>query len=373
MSVKTIAFYLPQYHPIPENDRWWGKGFTEWTNVAQARPLFPGHYQPHIPADLGFYDLRLEETRIAQAELAREYGIYGFCYYHYWFNGKMLLERPFNEVLRSGKPDSPFCLCWANENWTRAWDGLERNVLISQDYADYNVTEHFDWLHGAFSDQRYIKIDNKPLFLIYRADQIPDIRERVRQMREAAERLGHEGLYLCAVKNTQFSLTDQQAMDAGFDALIDFQPNSKQVPLIKRDYPEPGVSVILKNIKRRLNFFAKAPNFNSLPYRKFIQTIIDSPLPAQKTFPCVFPSWDNSPRRSSGATIIQNNDADLFENLLLSSISKVQQFQAEERLIFLNAWNEWAEGCHLEPDLRNGRNFLQAVKNALEKSAKKIS
>jgi lipopolysaccharide biosynthesis protein len=370
MNVKAIAFYLPQFHPIPENDRWWGKGFTEWTNVAQARPLFPGHYQPHIPADLGFYDLRLEETRIAQAELAREYGIYGFCYYHYWFNEKMLLERPFNEVLASGKPDFPFCLCWANENWTRAWDGLERDVLISQDYANYDVSEHFEWLQAAFSDPRYIRIDNKPLFLIYRADQIPDLRERVRQMREAGRLLGHDGLYLCAVKNTQFSLSDRQAIDAGFDALIDFQPNSKQIPLIKRDFPENASKFSLKNIRNL--FLRRKPDYGCLSYQKFVQTIIDSPLPEQKTFPSVFPSWDNSPRRNSGPTIIQNDDAALFGKLLSSSISKVQKYPAEERLVFINAWNEWAEGCHLEPDLRNGRKFLQAVKNALENSTKDI-
>ncbi len=164
--MKIIAFYLPQYHPIPENNEWWGAGFTEWTNVAAARPRFKGHNQPHIPADLGFCDLRLEETRILQAELAKQYGIGGFCYYHYWFNGKMLLERPFNEVLQSGKPDFPFCLCWANENWTRRWDGRENEILMGQNYHEYDADKHMLWLEQAFSDDRYIKINGKPLFLV---------------------------------------------------------------------------------------------------------------------------------------------------------------------------------------------------------------
>ncbi|MDJ0634982.1 MAG: glycoside hydrolase family 99-like domain-containing protein [Xenococcaceae cyanobacterium MO_188.B29] len=173
-NIKAIAFYLPQYHPIPENDKWWGKGFTEWTSVAKAKPLFKDHYQPHLPADLGFYDLRLPEVRQAQADLAREYGIYGFCYYHYWFNGKRLLERPFNEVLESGKPDFPFCLCWANENWTRRWDGQDREILIEQKYSVVDDREHIKSLISAFKDPRYIKIDGKPLFLIYRVNSLPD-------------------------------------------------------------------------------------------------------------------------------------------------------------------------------------------------------
>jgi lipopolysaccharide biosynthesis protein len=173
-STRLIAFYLPQFHPIPENDEWWGKGFTEWTNVAKARPSFPGRYQPHIPADLGFYALRLSETRQAQADLARQYGIYGFACYHYWFHGRRLLERPFNEVLSSGQPDSPFCLRCAKENWTRAWDEQERHVLLAQTYSDDDDRQHIRWLAEAFEDKRYIRINGKPLFLVYRASRLPN-------------------------------------------------------------------------------------------------------------------------------------------------------------------------------------------------------
>jgi len=173
-KIRAIALYLPQFHPVPENDEWWGRGFTEWRNVAKAKALFPGHYQPHLPADLGFYDLRLPEVREAQAELASQHGIHGFCYYHYWFNGRRILERPFNEVLESGKPDFPFCLCWANENWTRVWDGGERNVLLEQHYSFEDDLAHIRSLIPAFKDPRYIRINGKPLFLVYRTELLPD-------------------------------------------------------------------------------------------------------------------------------------------------------------------------------------------------------
>src|SRR5690242_15190569 len=198
---RLIAFYLPQYHPIPENDLWWGKGFTEWTSVAKAKPLFRKHYQPHLPADLGFYDLRLPETRSAQAQLARENGIYGFCYYHYWFNGKLLLERPFNEVLASSQPDFPFCLCWANENWTRAWDGLEHDILVAQEYDAEDDRRHIHWLVEAFRDRRYIRVNGKPLLLVYRVSNLPDPLQTASLWREEAHKLGIGDIYLATVES----------------------------------------------------------------------------------------------------------------------------------------------------------------------------
>ena len=197
--IRLIAFYLPQFHPIPENDEWWGKGFTEWTNVVRARPLFPGHYQPHIPADLGFYDLRLPEARQAQADLAREYGIGGFCYYHYWFNGRRLLSQPLDKVLASGKPDFPFCLCWANEDWTRAWDGRDKTILMRQQYCEEDDRQHIRWLVNVFRDKRYIRIGDKPIFLVYRATRIPDPLKTTSIWREEARKMGIGEIFLCRV------------------------------------------------------------------------------------------------------------------------------------------------------------------------------
>jgi len=366
--MKIICFYLPQFHPIPENDEWWGAGFTEWVNVAQSQPRFKAHYQPHIPADLGFYDLRLEETRIEQAKLAQKYGISGFCYYHYWFNGKLLLERPFNDVLASGKPDFPFCLCWANENWTRAWDGREDHILISQKYDDQDNYNHILWLINAFKDNRYIKIDNRPVFLIYRIDQIKNITQLIAQWRKTTQDFGFQDIYLCAVKNNFTELSDQQILSFGFDAIVDFQPN-------KNDYPEPHKlsGKFYKKIRKLVPKTIFDRFKNSLPvsyilnYGVMIEKLIKKVWPQNYIkFPCVFPSWDNSSRKKM-ATIIQNEDPEIYKKWLSYAIKCVQKYPKQEQLVFINAWNEWAEGCHLEPDKKMGHAFLVATKNILQK------
>lgn len=368
--MKTIAFYLPQYHPIPENDTWWGKGFTEWTNVAKARPYFKGHYQPHMPADLGFYDLRLEETRVAQAELAAHYGIGGFCYYHYWFNGKMLLERPFNEVLKSGKPDFPFCLCWANENWTKRWDGLEQEILIGQNYQEYDAAAHMMWLEEAFSDERYIRVGGKTLFLVYRAADIPDISEKIAVWREVLARKGYPGLYVCSVKNVVKSLSDEAAIASGFDAVVEFQPNFSSFPrnrsanILRKTIPNMYNSCV--EILGLQKFIPKLPAVKVFDYQAVVTAMLNKPKSSYKFFPCVTPSWDNSPRRKTGAFVIQNDNAELYKQWLLNAFERVGGYEPDEQLVFINAWNEWGEGCHLEPDLRNGHKFLQATAEALE-------
>src|ERR1041385_7982249 len=227
---RVISFYLPQYHPIPENDLWWGKGFTEWTNVARAKPLFPGHYQPHVPSDLGFYDLRVPEVREAQAEMAAASGVEAFCYYHYWFAGRRILERPFEEVLRSGRPDFPFCLCWANQTWSGIWHGCPGRILIEQTYpgvADH--LEHFRALLGAFEDPRYLKVDDKPLFIIYRPMQVPEVLRATELWREAAAAAGLKGLYLVGLEVDEEP--DWNPHAHGFDAsLYPFLPPLRRPP-----------------------------------------------------------------------------------------------------------------------------------------------
>ena len=366
-TVKILAFYLPQFHPIPENDKWWGKGFTEWSNVVSTRPRFPGHHQPHLPADLGFYDLRLHETRIAQAELAQNYGIYGFCYYHYWFNGKLLLDAPLKSVLSSSKPAIPFCICWANENWTRAWDGLDRQVLIKQEYSSQDSCRHIEYLLPIINDSRYITIDDRPLILIYQPDSIPDLSTFLSLWRKVASQSCSSGIYLAGVMNSFSGMTEQQYLEAGFDAVIDFQPN-------RSDFPEPKAFV--PKIKNALQYYLPDKIYqkiklsitanNIVNYQEMVVNIQKNIWPEEYTkFPCVFPSWDNSPRRKT-ATIIQNCDYNLFSQWLMNSLSNVKKYKVQEQIVFINAWNEWAEGCHLEPDKVNGHGFLKAVLDAIQ-------
>jgi lipopolysaccharide biosynthesis protein len=364
--VKLIAFYLPQFHPIPENDLWWGKGFTEWTNVAKARPLFRGHHQPQLPADLGFYDLRLSDTRVEQAKLAAEHGVGGFCYYHYWFNGKLLLERPIDEVVREGEPSFPFCICWANETWSRRWDGQENEVLMDQDLDAYDPVAHMQYLARIFADDRYIRVNGRPLFLVYRVDKFKDVRETIRQWRSTAKSAGLPELYLCVVKSHMHRLDDEQSVDLGFDAVVDFQPNRDNLPAPSfwnriRCFLPRAANFIGRKYKLEGWFTPLAVAFRH-DYRRLAENVMSVPPSKVSRFPCVIPSWDNSARKRWGATVIQNDDAGLFERWLRSAARSVENYPPEEQLVFVNAWNEWAEGCHLEPDTRNGRRFLEATK-----------
>jgi lipopolysaccharide biosynthesis protein len=369
---KLIAFYLPQYHPIPENDIWWGKGFTEWRNVVKGRPRFRGHYQPHIPADLGFYDLRLEETRIAQATLAKEYGLTGFCYYHYWFNGKMLLEKPFNDVLESGVPDFPFCFCWANENWTKRWDGMDKDILMEQNYEEYDIEKHFNWLERAFSDKRYIKINGKPLFLIYNTIGIPNIQDKITTWKKLAIDRGFPGMYIASVKSLRNKLTDFEIMDLGFDSLVEFIPGGEEsIPVKISSLPRQYINaiinkiIILMGLQKKIKLLPRTFVFD---YKSMVSKIIERKPSKYKTFPCVLPGWDNSARKQDSA-VLQNDDEILYGKFLESSFEKVQAYPEDEQIVFINAWNEWAEGCHLEPDLRNGKKFLEATLNAVKKQS----
>ncbi len=356
-ELKTIAFYLPQYHPIPENDAWWGKGFTEWTNVTKAKPLYPGHYQPQLPADLGFYDLRLPEARQAQVDLAKAYGISGFCYYHYWFNGKRLLERPFNDILASGKPDFPFCLCWANENWTRRWDGLEREILMEQVYSEEDDRLHMQWLAQAFQDPRYIRVDGKPLFLVYRIARSPDPLKTAKTWREEAHKLGIGDIFLCQVESISEEHGDPSVV--GFDASVEFQPDWQLLG-------SPLQRGLYWKFARKLGLAKKANAENNIyEYKTVVERMLAKPTPDYKRFPCVTPSWDNSARRKTDAIILQNSTPEAYERWLTEVVKKTLSNDSNEKIIFINAWNEWAEGNHLEPCQKWGHAYLEATYRAM--------
>jgi len=356
-SRRLIAFYLPQYHPIPENDTWWGKGFTEWTNVTCAGPAFSGHYQPQLPADMGFYDLRVPEVRAAQAELARSYGIHGFCYYHYWFNGRRLLERPFQEVLDAGEPDFPFCLCWANENWTRVWDGGEGEILVRQEYSAADDLEHLLWLASAFTDRRHIRVAGRPLFLVYRASRLPAPRRTTDLWREEALRLGIGELFLCAVES--FDSEKARCADWGFDAAVEFAPDWSQLgPVEGRDR--------LHRLAHRLGistgYFANRVH----GYSQLVSNMLAKSTPQYLRFPGVTPGWDNTARRKTGATILHGSTPWEYEHWLETVLRRLCDRPPEQRICFVNAWNEWAEGNHLEPCQKWGRAYLEATRRALD-------
>lgn len=358
---RLISFYLPQYHPIPENDAWWGAGFTEWINVARARPRFRGHYQPQLPADLGFYDLRLPETRQAQADLAREHGIFGFCYYHYWFNGRRVLNRPFDDVLRSGEPDFPFCLCWANENWTRRWDGREADVLLQQNYSDEDDARHMYWLAEAFRDPRYIRVDGKPLFMVYKASKLPDPQRTITTWRSVARQLGIGELYLCKVE----SAWDERAnpIEQGFDAAVEFQPDATRygarLPMGSRFWRRLDRTLV--RMSSRLRHVEQLYDYNTIVSRMLQPRRLPYPL-----YPCVTPAWDNTARRQERATVIHGSTPAAYEKWLDAVITRALSTPQQAPMVFINAWNEWAEGAHLEPCQEWGRGYLEATRRALE-------
>jgi hypothetical protein len=336
-GIRVIAFYLPQFHPIPENDQWWGKGFTEWTNVAKAVPLFDGHYQPHVPADLGFYDLRVPETRAQQAELAAQYGIDAFCYYHYWFAGRRLIERPFNEVLASGEPDFPFCLCWANQSWTGIWHGAPDRMLIKQAYPGLeDHKRHFDWLLTAFADRRYVTVRDRPIFLVYAAQDIPDLHSVIRYWRERSLAAGLPGIHLVAVRHYP---SDWNPHKEGFDASVTMR--------IPPPYP-PGA-------------FGK--KLVVLQHSEVVDSLVASDEAGLNDYPSVGPGWDNTPRSTTRGIVLHGSHPDLFRRNLRQGVVRVMRLDPDERFIFIKAWNEWAEGNHLEPDLRFGHAWLEAVRH----------
>lgn len=360
-KARLIAFYLPQFYPIPENDLWWGKGFTEWTNSSKARPMFRGHYQPRIPADLGYYDLRLPETRIAQAEMAKDYGIEGFCYWHYWFgNGRRLLERPFKEVLESGKPDFPFCLGWANQTWTGIWHGCPNRVLIEQKYpGSKDHEEHFASLVPAFSDKRYIKIDGKPVFVIFDPKNLPNSEELIEIWNRLALCSGFSGIYFIGHKDYLWE-PGEHNFDASiqncFGYALQRMDGSKRH--IKRFYRLTGI-----NIDQLYNRLFNKPRIYQ--YKEFIKHMT---LPLRKDivqYPCVVPNWDNTPRSGWRGVVLKNSNPELWRLHLESAFAQVYDRDYDRRIIFIKSWNEWAEGNYLEPDHKFQKKYLEVVRETI--------
>ncbi|QCS63265.1 glycosyltransferase WbsX family protein [Achromobacter denitrificans] len=341
---KLIAFYLPQYHRVAENSEWWGPGFTEWTNVARGRPNFEGHYQPHIPRELGFYDLDRVEIIREQAALAREYGIHGFCFYYYWFSGRRILERPLDRFLESDI-DMPFCLCWANENWTRTWDGDTKSVLLEQKYSDGDEERFIQDIYPFLSDPRYISVDGKPLLVVYRIKELPQPKVSIKKWKKEAERLGLPGLHVSVVDF--YDISDPR--EVGADAMVEFPPHKFNGPQNRPD-PEPAFS---------------NPNFRGglVDYARVVAQSMLRPKPSFILYRGIIPSWDNTARRQDTGTIIVNATPSLFGSWLryLRTYTREVRPNASDPLIFVNAWNEWGEGCHLEPDIQWGLGYLDEV------------
>lgn len=379
-KARVIAYYLPQFHPIPENDAVWGKGFTEWTNVAQARPLFRGHYQPRIPADLGFYDLRLPEVREQQAAMAREAGIEGFAYWHYWFgNGKMLLQRPFEEVLASGKPDFPFCLAWANHDWTTGtWQNKGGNQIIAkQEYpGKEDYIAHFNYCLPAFRDKRYIRVDGKPLFAIYDPYKFPDVSLFLQLWRDLAERNGLPGIFFVAQTNSVSTL--RRRPDHTLERVL---PNLSSSAEVYQSFLNLGFDGIISNGKSRAEMLYSGMYWRNLQkllherlggmpaikfdYPRVVRNFFAPEDAWENVFPVVMPQWDRSPRVGKADAVYVNAKPESFRHHLNQAISVIENKQPEHRILILRSWNEWAEGNYVEPDLRYGHGFLEAIQKEL--------
>jgi len=347
--VKFIAFYLPQYHPFQDNDNWWGKGFTEWNNVSKAVPQFVGHYQPHLPGELGFYDLRVQEVQQRQVELAKKYGISGFCFYYYWFNGKRLLENPLDQFTSDPSIDFPFCLCWANENWTRQWDGLEQDILIAQNYSEESDIDFIEDLSKYLNHKRYIRINDRPVLMIYRAQLLPNIKDTALRWRQYCLEHGIGDIYLIAVETP--GITDPVLI--GFDAVAEFPPH--------------GISQIVQ-----INNYLPIVNNNFsgqiYDYRDAAKAMMNKPVPDYTLFKTVFLSWDNTARRQNNPLIFHHCSPSTYQTWLSAAAEYTyENLPDDKRFIFINAWNEWAEGTHLEPDRKYGYGYLQATGNVAKK------
>lgn len=350
-SPRIVAFYLPQYHPIPENDAWWGHGFTEWTNVKKARSLFPGHQQPKEPGELGYYNLLSPEIREKQANLAKEAGIEGFCYWHYWFAGKRLLERPFNEVLSSGKPDFPFCLCWANHSWyAKTWNkDLPDTLLIEQTYpGEADFIEHFNAMLPAFKDSRYMKVDNKPIFGIFSPQDMQHTALFLECWNRLAKENGFDGMYIvCISYNKQQNAT---LLKQGYDALI------YDLAFIRRSVP--------RFIYQFLHDVFRIPKI--IDYRDYARTALRLTPVQENILPCLIPNFDHTPRSGWRGAVMTNSTPTNWYKFLKPLFKRLSVKPKESNLVFIKSWNEWGEGNYMEPDKKYGKEYINACKKAVD-------
>lgn len=366
--MKTIAFYLPQFHAIPENDEWWGKGFTEWVNVKKAKPLYEGHYQPRVPLNENYYNLLDPQTMRWQTQIAKEHGLYGFCFYHYWFDGHMLLEKPMEMLLKDKTIDFPFCVCWANEHWTKAWVSKQDNILIAQRYGERKEwEEHFNYLLPFFKDERYIKTNGKPLVVIYRPELIDCLNDMLDCWQELAVKNGLEGLEF-AYQQIQFDIQKNKD-DSRFTYNIEYQPNYANYDLTHEKF------VFLKKVKRWLTPILQKIGINieqvrpqgliKRDYDEVWNAILARMPSSEKSIPGAFVDWDNTPRKQEKGSVFLGVTPEKFEKYMTEQIRRTKEVYKKD-MLFLFAWNEWAEGGYMEPDEKYGYGYLEALKKALE-------
>ena len=375
--VRMIAIYLPQYYPTDINNKMWGKGFTEWTNVAKAVPLFRGHYQPRLPKDLGFYDLRLSEVREEQAAMAKKYGIEGFCYWHYWFgNGVMELEKPLEIMLKEKKPDFPFCVGWANHSWsTSTWNAVrkERNAVtfLEQKYPGTDdIINHFNYLLPAFKDDRYLKVDDKPIFMIFDPLSIPNSSEMISIWNDLAVQNGLKGIYFVGRMETA------DLFESRKDILNGINAKRKKEKLLSENYDaiysvpvqalktldSSSISVFVRRVLQHfgINMFVEKHDYKHI--LKYMFTDMDY---EENVFPQVMPHWDNTPRRGRNGYVYTNEAPSLFYNQIMDAVEHVKNKAPDHRIVFINSWNEWGEGNYLEPDLKYGTEYLEQIAKAV--------
>lgn len=376
-GIKLISFYLPQFHTIPENDKWWGKGFTEWTNVRKAQPLFPGHDQPRVPLG-GEYNLTDDNVKVWQAEIAKKYGVFGFCYYHYWFKGgRQLLEKPAEQMLANKAVDLPFCFCWANENWSKNWDGGNREVIMEQDYGTQSDWEtHFRYLLPFFRDERYITVDGKPLFVIYKPEQIIDLYQMVNYWKKRAVEAGLPGLCFAFQFPTYYF--DMYYREDIFDYRIGFEPvharnlaamkpgTSSKVRLMRKTLGEDAVSAYRRSRQSKMgsSWAGKPQSLSMYFYDEVWEKILNAPW-TEEFLPGAFVDWDNTPRNKHGL-LHAGFSIEKFRSYMTRLVNRSRQ--ENKPMLFINAWNEWGEGAFLEPDEKYGYQKLEAVRTALEES-----